>query len=125
MSRPMHRLSLSLRKRAKLSYRRFDPVGRVSLSLPLSMDLVLHKRIVKDCAMQMELVRAGLYEVVPIRRLSLLSCSDLRLVLHGNPYLDPLEWKEETKYELPYTKVLTYLSGHLWIRHAWFRVHQY
>jgi hypothetical protein len=68
-------------------------------------ELVVHKRIIEDCAMQMELVRAGLYEVVPIGRLSLLSCADLRLALHGNPYVDSLEWKEEAKYELPYNEV--------------------
>ena len=47
----------------------------------------------------------GLNEVVAIGRLSLLSCSDLRLALLGELSVEASEWKKVVKYEAPYHEV--------------------
>ena len=47
----------------------------------------------------------GLNEVVAIGRLSLLSCSDLRLALLGELRVEASEWKKVVKYEAPYHEV--------------------
>ena len=50
-------------------------------------------------------MRAGLYELVPVERLSLLSSDDLRHAILGELRVDVAEWQKIVKYEAPYSKV--------------------
>jgi len=46
----------------------------------------------------------GLYEIVPVERLSTLTYADLRSAILGELKVDAAEWKKEVKYEDPYCK---------------------
>ena len=51
----------------------------------------------------MELIRAGLYELVPVERMSLLSFMELRLAILGELLVDAEEWKRHCIYDAPYS----------------------